>query len=321
MKVLETLTKFEDHIFFKSLKESKEEKKEDKKELSPEKKEALKHQQEQEKELQTVFKKLDDNFNRFKTASGGKIERWKEFWGNQEVAKKALAAKGIKNFYKMFDSNFIICLYPHGTKAFLVILDPNDPDDKIVFKTDNKNAVKQLQGWLKKMIEEFKAVKQNHITTIEAKKKEEERAKAKEKLGRFLKESSYENIRLSKKPIRLTPEEKEGAVQVEDGELSNPSIFCNYAKLKDGRIIEIDMNGNMYEYEDVIEDKEYTNNSNPKMDNRRFVEITPEEAEGAIEIPIKGETFDVFYRLKDGRIIGVTPNDTYYLKKVINEID
>lgn len=91
--VKETLGQFQDAQFFTKLFEGKEDE-EDKK-----------FKEEESKDAQEALKKLRDNLNRFETAAGGKILKYKEFWEeNQEMADQ-FDEEG--DIYKLWDSDYV----------------------------------------------------------------------------------------------------------------------------------------------------------------------------------------------------------------------
>ncbi len=210
MKVFESLNQFEDHTFFGNLRDklneakpefwkNKDDKDDDKdddksdkkdkepKKMDPEKKIAIKLAEDHAKDAASVIKKVQDNWNRFKTASGDKIENWAQFGNTMKALRTKLGAKGIASYYKLFDSSFIVVLWPKGKKVWLVVIDTKNPNEA-VFKTIDKNAVKAFKIFYQDVVKEVIKTKEDYKTSSENRKKEEERSQQKEKLGTFLKQ-------------------------------------------------------------------------------------------------------------------------------------
>lgn len=219
MKVFESLNQFEDSRFFAQIKANQlneekpafwkgdkkddkdDDKKDDKKDkkdvkkknIDPAKKNEAKVAQDRAKDTESVLNKIEDNFNKFGTIAGDKIERWKEFFDSQSVLKKKLASKGIQSYYKLNDSSFVVVLWPRGKKAYLVVLDTKTPGEA-TFRTDDRAAVKRFKNFYKQMMAKFKEVHHNYKDNKENEKKEKVRAIEKEKIGKFLSESSKKKI-------------------------------------------------------------------------------------------------------------------------------
>jgi hypothetical protein len=92
--VKETLGQFQDWQYF-SLLESKKEEAVDEKKMK----------QEEEKEGLDVIEKLKANLERFKSAAGDKILKYKEFWKENEEGKEKFDEEG--SIYKLFDSDYV----------------------------------------------------------------------------------------------------------------------------------------------------------------------------------------------------------------------
>lgn len=93
-QVQETLGQFEDWKFFSVL-ESKNESDEDAKLAAEDEKDGL-----------DVIKKLQDNLERFKSASGDKILKFKEFWEENQKATDGFDEEG--DLYKLWDSDYVV---------------------------------------------------------------------------------------------------------------------------------------------------------------------------------------------------------------------
>ena len=61
---------------------------------------------EQEKTGQSIIKKVNDNFNRFKSAAGDKIIKYKEFWDENKESREKFDENG--KLYKLFDNTYVV---------------------------------------------------------------------------------------------------------------------------------------------------------------------------------------------------------------------
>jgi hypothetical protein len=93
-QVQETLGQYEDWKFF-SILESKNESDDD-----------SKLEAEDEKDGLDVIKKLQDNLERFKSAAGDKILKYKEFWEENQKATDGFDEEG--DLYKLWDSDYVV---------------------------------------------------------------------------------------------------------------------------------------------------------------------------------------------------------------------
>jgi hypothetical protein len=93
--VKESLGQYLDWQFFSVLEAKKEEPVDEKKMKSEEETEGL-----------DVIKKLQDNLERFKSAAGDKIIKYKEFWQENQEAKDKFDEGG--SLYKLFDSDYVV---------------------------------------------------------------------------------------------------------------------------------------------------------------------------------------------------------------------
>jgi len=91
--VKETLGQFQDWKYF-SLLEEKTESGDDKKVKNEDMKDGM-----------DSIKKLRDNLNRFETAAGGKILKYKEFWEENQEASSEFDGEG--EIYKLWDSDYV----------------------------------------------------------------------------------------------------------------------------------------------------------------------------------------------------------------------
>jgi hypothetical protein len=92
--IKESLGQYLDWQYFSVLEAKKEEPLDEKKMKSEEEKEGL-----------DVIKKLQDNLERFKSAAGDKIIKYKEFWKENQEVKDKFDEGG--SLYKMFDSDYV----------------------------------------------------------------------------------------------------------------------------------------------------------------------------------------------------------------------
>jgi len=142
----------------------------------------------EEKDALNVIKKVKDNFNRFKSAAGGKIESVARFWKQQGEAITKLQEKdsAYKIAYVLYDSSYIVALKFIDGDLSLVIIDRNEG---VIYSTSNETAINEFKSFISEMKNELKGVKDNYIKNVENKKREEEQKAKKEKLDKFLKES------------------------------------------------------------------------------------------------------------------------------------
>lgn len=100
--VQETLGQFEDWKFFSVL-EAKKEDEEIKDKVGNDDDKKL--EEEDEKDGLAVIQKLQDNIERFKSAAGDKILKFKEFWEENQQATDGFDEEG--SLYKLWDSNYV----------------------------------------------------------------------------------------------------------------------------------------------------------------------------------------------------------------------
>jgi len=206
-RISESLNQFKDKRFFGMLKEQQEEiSPTEEEKLSPEEKKKLAIQL--EKEGNSVIRKINDNFKRFKTVAGSKLQSYRDFWKEQETAPETIGVKG--TFYNLYDSHYIVGVTKgEDEKAQLVVwnTDIQDKKDYETFVCKNKNVVKEFMNFYKNVLEAtMKEVITNHKAALEAKKaaeearkKEETAAAKKASLDKFLSESK-KKVNESHKP-------------------------------------------------------------------------------------------------------------------------
>ena len=194
--VQENLEQYRDKKFFSELQkrtklyeiEDPKMKEEKKKNRDPRAEQDEKIAAVEEKDALNVIKKVKDNFNRFKSAAGGKIESVARFWKQQGEAITKLQEKdsAYKIAYVLYDSSYIVALKFIDGDLSLVIIDRNEG---AIYSTSNETAINEFKSFISEMKNELKGVKDNYIKNVENKKREEEQKAKKEKLDKFLKES------------------------------------------------------------------------------------------------------------------------------------
>lgn len=194
--VQENLEQYRDKKFFSELQkrtklyeiEDPKMKEEKKKNRDPRAEQDEKIAAVEEKDALNVIKKVKDNFNRFKSAAGGKIESVARFWKQQGEAITKLQEKdsAYKIAYVLYDSSYIVALKFIDGDLSLVIIDRNEG---VIYSTSNETAINEFKSFISEMKNELKGVKDNYIKNVENKKREEEQKAKKEKLDKFLKES------------------------------------------------------------------------------------------------------------------------------------
>ena len=131
-----------------------------------------KPQNSEEKTGLTIIKKLEDNYKRFKTVAGDRIEPYKSFWDIQTTWYNRLAKNG-QNFqyhYCMYDSNFVVYLN-EATQQLTVLkkkLDEKETNPFLTFSSKSINI--KFKDFYKFVINDMKTVKKNYKTDIENKK-------------------------------------------------------------------------------------------------------------------------------------------------------
>lgn len=150
-------------------------------------------EKEHEKAGQEIIKKLKQNFERFKSAAGKKIEEYKKFFDKQKETLFSLQKKyPVNNTYSLFDSEYIVASLEDKEGKKLGIFKRNlEPDEENpVFLVKDKVSMEAFRKFLKDMIQDMKDMKEYYKKNIESQKKKEEYEKRKKKLDVFLKENS-----------------------------------------------------------------------------------------------------------------------------------
>jgi len=187
--VQESLNSYNDDKFFNSLLEEEER-------MSPEEKKKMAIQL--EKEGKAIIKKINDNFKRFKTIAGDKLQSYKDFWAEQKATHKTIGQKG--TFYNLYDSHYIVGIVEDKEgMAKLVVwnTDSKEKNDWETFVCRDKGIIKEFINFYNSELEgTMKQVIANHNAAVEAKKaaeaaqkKAEAAAAKKAKLDKFLAES------------------------------------------------------------------------------------------------------------------------------------
>lgn len=182
---------YEADLFSKNGEDKKVKKEKTKKEVDPKKEQEAKLAAMEEKDALDVIKKVKDNFNRFKSAAGGKIGSYKEFWNQQSAAIAELQKKdpSFKQAYILYDSVYVV-----ATKNVEGVISLNviDRGEGVIYSTTNDKAIDEFTSFVAEIKKEMKGAKDHYIKTVENKKKEEEQKAKKEKLDKFLKEEKEE---------------------------------------------------------------------------------------------------------------------------------
>jgi hypothetical protein len=182
--VKESLGQYLDWQFFSVLEAKKEEPIDEKKMKSEEEKEGL-----------DVIKKLQDNLERFKSAAGDKIIKYKEFWKENQETKDKFDEGG--SLYKMFDSDYVVGVL-------------NLPDEALSEEEINaqiEEVDKEKEGEEKEGDEhdEETETPEEEAESEETQEKEKEEGKEKHEVKESLNEEEGLDLDLDEKPEE-TPE-------------------------------------------------------------------------------------------------------------------
>jgi len=176
-RVKESLGQYLDWQFFSVLEAKKEEPVDEKKMKSEEEKEGL-----------DVIKKLQDNLERFKSAAGDKIIKYKEFWKENQEVKDKFDEGG--SLYKLFDSDYVVGVL-------------NLPDEALSEEEINaqiEEVDKEKEGEEKEEGEEH----EESETPEEEKEEGEESEEGKEDIKESLNEQEGLDLDLDEKPEEET---------------------------------------------------------------------------------------------------------------------
>ena len=182
--VLESLNEYKDWKFFSALVEKKVE--------NPEE---AKQAEEQKKDAEAILKKVQDNFSRFQSAAGGKIQAYKSFWDHITSMSSQISEKhpAIKTVYPLYDSNYAVVLLQESEDATpsLAVWKYNleEDEENPIFTAKNPEISSEFVEFMNNIKEQFKEVKDKYVRDVDSKKKEEEREKKRKKFDSFLKES------------------------------------------------------------------------------------------------------------------------------------
>jgi len=160
--VKETLGQFQDWQYF-SLLESKKEEAVDEKKMK----------QEEEKEGLDVIEKLKANLERFKSAAGDKILKYKEFWKENEECKEKFDEEG--SIYKLFDSDYVAGVLNLPDKAL--------SEKEIDAQIEEVDKEKEGEEGEEKEGEEKEEEKEEEEDEEEEEEEEEEKQEVKESLN------------------------------------------------------------------------------------------------------------------------------------------
>jgi hypothetical protein len=160
--VKETLGQFQDWQYF-SLLESKKEEAVDEKKMK----------QEEEKEGLDVIEKLKANLERFKSAAGDKILKYKEFWKENEECKEKFDEEG--SIYKLFDSDYVAGVLNLPDKAL--------SEEEIDAQIEEVDKEKEGEEGEEKEGEEKEEEKEEEEDEEEEEEEEEEKQEVKESLN------------------------------------------------------------------------------------------------------------------------------------------
>jgi len=160
--VKETLGQFQDWQYF-SLLESKKEEAVDEKKMK----------QEEEKEGLDVIEKLKANLERFKSAAGDKILKYKEFWKENEECKEKFDEEG--SIYKLFDSDYVAGVLNLKNKAL--------SEEEIDAQIEEVDKEKEGEEGEEKEGEEKEEEKEEEEDEEEEEEEEEEKQEVKESLN------------------------------------------------------------------------------------------------------------------------------------------
>lgn len=174
-------------------KDKKDKNSEKKNEKDPKQEQAEKEKAQALKDAKQVFKKLRDNFGRFKTAAKDNIKSYKEFLEKQNKAMQVITQKdaAVTKVYDMYDSNYAAILKTVGTTPTFMVIKKQleEGEENPIYSVADESVVNEFKEFLGNVKSDMRAAKDHYVKTVENKKKEEENQKQQEKLGKFLKES------------------------------------------------------------------------------------------------------------------------------------
>jgi len=129
--------------------------------------------QEEEKEGLDVIEKLKANLERFKSAAGDKILKYKEFWKENEECKEKFDEEG--SIYKLFDSDYVAGVLNLPDKAL--------SEEEIDAQIEEVDKEKEGEEGEEKEGEEKEEEKEEEEDEEEEEEEEEEKQEVKESLN------------------------------------------------------------------------------------------------------------------------------------------
>jgi len=197
--VKETLGQYLDWQFFSVLEAKKEEPVDEKKMKSEEEKEGL-----------DVIQKLKDNLERFKSAAGDKIIKYKEFWKENQDQKDKFDEGG--SLYKMFDSDYVA--------GVLNLPDEALSEEEINAQIEEVDKEKEEEGT--DHDEETETPEEEAAESQETQEKEKEEGKEKHEVKESLNEQEDLDLDLDEKPEEEAFEQPELGGEEETPEFASP---------------------------------------------------------------------------------------------------
>lgn len=201
--VKETLGQYLDWQYFSVLEAKKEEPADEKKMKIEEEKEGLE-----------VIKKLRDNLERFKSAAGDKILKYKEFWKENEEAKEKFDEGG--SLYKMFDSDYVAGVLNLPDEAL-----SEEEIDAQIEEVDKEKEGEEKEGDTDHD-EETETPEEEAAESEETQEKEKEEGKEKHEVKESLNEEEGLDLDLDEKPEETSFEQPELGGEEETPEFSEP---------------------------------------------------------------------------------------------------
>jgi hypothetical protein len=205
--VKETLGQYLDWEFFSVLEAKKEEPVDEKKMKSEEEKEGL-----------DVIKKLQDNLERFKSAAGDKIIKYKEFWKENQEMKDKFDEGG--SLYKLFDSDYVVGVLNLPDEA----LSEEEINAQIEEVDKEKEGEEKEEGGegSTEHDEETETPEEEKEESQETQDKEKEEGKEKHEVKESLNEEEGLDLDLDEKPEEETFEQPELGGEEETPEFAEP---------------------------------------------------------------------------------------------------
>jgi hypothetical protein len=164
-QVKESLGQFQDWQYF-SLLEAKSEEAVDGKKMK----------EEDQKDGQEVIEKIKANLERFKSAAGDKILKYKEFWKENEEAKEKFDESG--SIYKMFDSDYVVGVLTLPDKAL-----SDEEIDAQIEEVDNEKEEEEKEEEKEEKVEDSEEDDDEDDDDDDDDKEDEEKEEIKESLN------------------------------------------------------------------------------------------------------------------------------------------